>query len=306
MSKFVPILLYSLVMGISSFLSGLIPLAVEISPANLHYASMFSVGLLISTAFVLIIKEGLEHYTVDEPIGLWMLTGFAVLFTINSLTSIVSSSSAKPSSSFEQSFQLDEFDRESSRPFTPPPSSHRHEELGTPFAAKQPPKNLILAPFKNAQTLGLIIHALTDGIALAASVLSAPDSSTDLGSMFVVFAIFIHKLPTCFALASLLLAEGLSRIEILHHVGIFSLSSPAGAFLTYLFVTMAINVDLNEAAGELLVFSGGAFLFVAFHALHETLHQNQRPNDKRSQFKALGICLLGMILPAFITLIEEE
>ncbi|ESW97104.1 putative membrane protein [Ogataea parapolymorpha DL-1] len=292
-------------MGVSSFISGLIPLSVNFSASGLHLVSVFSVGLLISTAFVLIIPEGLEHYTVHEPIGLWLLTGFIVLFSINSITSIFSSNTNVPSQ-FEQSFQLSHLNDEFIRPLSPPESAQAQPQLERPFVASKREKNMLLAPFKNPRTLGLIIHALTDGIALASSIMSDSDDSVDFTSVFVVFAIFVHKLPTCFALSSLLLASGTSSKEILYHVGVFSSSSPIGAILTYLVVAFVINSNFNEAAGELLIFSGGAFLFVGFHALHETLDHNQSSKDRISQFKGLGLCLLGMIIPAFIALVRDE
>ncbi|KAG7813214.1 hypothetical protein KL921_000760 [Ogataea angusta] len=280
-------------------------MGVSFSANSLHLVSVFSVGLLISTAFVLIIPEGLEHYTVHEPIGLWLLAGFVVLFSINSITSIANSNTCLPSQ-FEQSFQLSHLSDEFIRPLSPPESAQAEPQLERPFVASKPEKNMLLAPFKNPRTLGLIIHALTDGIALASSIMSDSDESVNFTSLFVVFAIFIHKLPTCFALSSLLLAAGTSNKEILYHVGVFSSSSPIGALLTYFMVSFLINGNFNEAAGELLVFSGGAFLFVGFHALHETLNPNKSPKDKTSQFKGLGLCLLGMIIPAFIAFVKDE
>ncbi|KAG7701101.1 hypothetical protein KL930_000446 [Ogataea haglerorum] len=273
--------------------------------SSLHLVSLFSVGLLISTAFVLIIPEGLEHYTVHEPIGLWLLAGFIVLFSINSITSIVGSNTSVPSQ-FEQSFQLSHLSDDFTRPLSPPESAQAQPQLEPPLVFAKSEKNMLLAPFKNPRTLGLIIHALTDGIALASSIMSDSDGSVDFTSVFVVFAIFVHKLPTCFALSSLLLATGTSNKEILYHVGVFSLSSPIGAVLTYFMVAFVINGNFNEAAGELLVFSGGAFLFVGFHALHETLNHKQSSKDRTSQTKGLGLCLLGMIIPAFIALVKDE
>ena len=65
-----------------------------------------------------------------------------------------------------------------------------------------------------AALLGLVIHTFFDGVAIASGLLV----STWLGGVIFV-AIFLHKLPEGFTVASLMLASGQSRRVALHFVG---------------------------------------------------------------------------------------
>ncbi|KAI8977340.1 Zinc/iron permease [Mycotypha africana] len=116
-------------------------------------------------------------------------------------------------------------------------------------------------------TVGLVVHAAADGIALGASV-SDPQLS-----MVVFFAIMLHKAPSAFALTTVLLNEGLSRAHVRKHLLLFSMSAPAGALSTYallqLFSESMQELNVNYWTGIFLLFSGGTFLYVAMHAIQE-------------------------------------
>jgi len=107
-------------------------------------------------------------------------------------------------------------------------------------------------------TLGLIIHAAADGIALGAS-------STQPSLSFVIFfAIMVHKAPAAFGLTTILLRQGLTKRQARLHLAAFSLAAPAGAFLTWVMVKllggMGAGGDINWWTGIILLFSGGTFL----------------------------------------------
>ena len=111
-----------------------------------------------------------------------------------------------------------------------------------------------------ATTIGLIIHAAADGIALGAS-------SSDTGLGFIIFlAIMVHKAPASFGLTSVLLKQGLSSRSVRAHLLAFSLAAPMGALTTFLFVQIAgsgLSGDEQGTrwrTGMLLLFSAGTFL----------------------------------------------
>lgn len=112
-----------------------------------------------------------------------------------------------------------------------------------------------------ATTIGLVIHAAADGIAMGAS---STTSDTKLG--FIIFiAIMIHKAPAAFGLTSLLLKQGLSKRAARGHLIIFSLAAPVGALATWLLIVLLGGDDMNGESGQwwtgmLLLFSGGTFL----------------------------------------------
>ncbi len=81
-------------------------------------------------------------------------------------------------------------------------------------------------------TLGLVVHAAADGIALGAA---AATNQLDV-EVIVFLAIMLHKAPAAFGLVTFLLHEGLDRNRARKHLLIFSLSAPLLAVTTYIFL----------------------------------------------------------------------
>jgi zinc transporter 9 len=133
-------------------------------------------------------------------------------------------------------------------------------EAVTPLATPMPPH---MAPKKtSATTIGLVVHACADGIALGASS-TAPSTSL---SLVIFFAIMLHKAPAAFGLTSVLLKQGLSKKTARTHLAFFSLAAPAGALATWAIVhtfgrgRLGGDEGLTWSTGWVLCFSGGTFL----------------------------------------------
>lgn len=121
-------------------------------------------------------------------------------------------------------------------------------------------------------TIGLVVHAAADGIALGAA---AKTSHQDV-EMIVFLAIMLHKAPAAFGLVSFLLHEGIDRQRIRRHLGIFSLSAPLLTLITYFGIGQEQKETLNSvnATAVAMLFSAGTFLYVAtVHVLPELTHQ---------------------------------
>ncbi|EXJ89519.1 hypothetical protein A1O3_02586 [Capronia epimyces CBS 606.96] len=169
-----------------------------------------------------------------------------------------------------------------------------------------------------ATTIGLVIHAAADGIALGAS-----STTTNSGLSFVIFfAIMIHKAPAAFGLTSVLLKQGLSKRTARYYLVLFSLAAPTGAVLTWLLVHMLGGGRSHSAenttwwTGMLLLFSAGTFLYVAMHSMHDTSNSHYEPvngqangyvdgrdapaNEPKPSWIDLGAACFGMILPLFL------
>ncbi|OQO13748.1 hypothetical protein B0A48_01978 [Cryoendolithus antarcticus] len=117
-------------------------------------------------------------------------------------------------------------------------------------------------------TLGLLIHALADGIALGAS---STNPSTSKLKLVIFLALMLHKAPAAFGLTSILLRQGLSKRAVRAHLIAFSAAAPVGALATFA-LSMSFGWGDDEGGlttGVLLCFSGGTFLYVAVHALGE-------------------------------------
>jgi zinc and cadmium transporter len=97
--------------------------------------------------------------------------------------------------------------------------------------------------------LGLVIHTFFDGVAIGSSFLI----STWLG-VIVFLAIFLHKVPEGFTVASLMLASGQSRAAALGSSAILGGATLAGVALMFL---------LRGEVVDALPFSAGVTLYVA-------------------------------------------
>ncbi|KAI4670150.1 uncharacterized protein J4E79_000431 [Alternaria viburni] len=163
-----------------------------------------------------------------------------------------------------------------------------------------------------AATIGLIVHACADGIALGAS---STAESTSL-SLVIFFAIMLHKAPAAFGLTSVLLKQGLSKRKARTHLAFFSLAAPAGALATWTIVQMfgrnhlGGDEGLTWATGWVLCFSGGTFLYVAMHSMSEATasqhpHEDPTANGYMDAYPGnsnmskgdISIVMIGMLLP---------
>ncbi|CAH0019025.1 unnamed protein product [Clonostachys rhizophaga] len=189
-------------------------------------------------------------------IGLSLVLGFALMFLIERIPKHASERFQQPPQ--PRHVSLDNLNGEPS-----PRLDENDSFLGAFSSTGKGSRSL-------ATTLGLVIHAAADGIAMGAS---STASDTQLG--FIVFvAIMIHKAPASFGLTSVLLKQGLSKRAARAHLMVFSLAAPAGALTTWLLITILGGGNMDGDAGKwwtgmLLLFSGGTFLYVAMHAMND-------------------------------------
>lgn len=355
-------------MLVGSFVAGCIPLSTKMSESKLRLLTALGVGLLIGTALVVIIPEGIEtlysstsatsahtipathardaplqtlpssianlspqtpttpppntwvdtsndvdeqenqlsilqkrqqdHHASEQQaesdhnehgggasehtaIGIALIVGFAVMFVVDQLSSLHLHASSQTEYS-----ELGMLGSASNSSAPADNSNVDHFRSRSPTAKSMTP------------TIGLIVHAAADGIALGASA-SHPQLS-----MVVFLAIMLHKAPSAFALTTVLLSEGLSRVSVRRHLLLFSLSAPSGAIATYLLLyvfsstSQSATVYLAYWTGILLVFSGGTFLYVAMHALQELQLSNGHLEKLSSS--QIGSILGGMFLPVIL------
>lgn len=304
-----------------SYVAGSLPLTTKLSENKIRLFNALGAGLLIGTSLMVVIPEGVEtiyssnremssqsespSWSMDSPsedatgykfgkrgeggegggehtiIGLVLVIGFALMFVIDQMSSLHMHYTSNSNTEYSELNMMvggvvdENVEQQQQQQHKTPPS---------------------LTP-----TVGLIVHAAADGIALGASA-THPELS-----MVVFIAIMLHKAPASFALTSVLLAYGLSRVTIRKHLLIFALSAPLGALLTYsvlyLFSSSSPSVNLEYWTGVLLVFSGGTFLYVAMHALQEASgHSHPGQNDKSHVL----IILAGMIIPIVLNMFHSH
>ena len=235
-------------MAISSFLAGILPLSLSLSSRQLRATANLGGGLLIGTALIIIIPEGIgalygskdshaeKHSDTHSVIGLSLIFGFVMMYLIDVVPSMLSGKKA---------------------------SKEGHIPLSSPTQDAIPmPEISHGSSHTHATTIGLVIHAFADGIALGAS--TAQPSTVGL---IVFAAILLHKAPAAFGLTTTLLKQGLSKREARGHLVMFSLAAPFGAFTTWMIIQMLTKTKISAQqtdggfwTGVALMFSGGTFL----------------------------------------------
>uniref|UniRef100_A0A1L8DUQ0 Putative zip-like zinc transporter n=1 Tax=Nyssomyia neivai TaxID=330878 RepID=A0A1L8DUQ0_9DIPT len=238
-----------IVMLIGSYMAGNIPLVVSLSEEKLKVVTVFGAGLLVGTALTVIIPEGIRALYDDQ------------------VTAPVSPVNLLDASPKEPNVHHDAPEHSSTIGLSLVLGfifMMLVDQISTRRDGAAGERNM-------TATIGLIVHAAADGVALGAA---AHASHHDV-EMVVFLAIMLHKAPAAFGLVSFLLHEGFDRHRIRKHLAMFSMSAPLLTLLTYFGIGQEQKETLNSfnATGIAMLFSAGTFLYVAtVHVLPEFTH----------------------------------
>ncbi|KAG9275001.1 zinc transporter ZIP9-A [Astyanax mexicanus] len=262
------VVLVSVAMFAGCFLLGLIPVLINLSQQKLQFVSVLGAGLLCGTALAIIIPEGVE--LVEES---WRDTDCSVIKT--KLNSTDSNSTLESSTEkgprprvfiglslvlgFTLMFVVDQI---------------------AEYCSARDSRSSIYNGSGITATLGLLIHAAADGVALGAAVASSQASV----QVIVFFAVILHKAPAAFGLVSFLMHAGLEKSTIQKHLLAFSAAAPVLAISTYFILSTTGGSAQHRlsATGIGMLVSAGTFLYVAtVHVLPEV---NSRGQQRTSHF----------------------
>ncbi|KAL6105188.1 slc39a9 [Pungitius sinensis] len=307
MDDFSSISLLSLAMLVGCYVAGTIPLAVNFSEERLKLITVLGAGLLCGTALAVIIPEGVHALYEEILEGAHHNPGQVGAVEVSQSKGEVDaalSGSLKHEHSHEQlhacigvslvlgfvfMLLVDQIG-----------SSHVHSTEGLdPEAAR-------VSSSKITTTLGLVVHAAADGVALGAA---ASTSQTSV-QLIVFVAIMLHKAPAAFGLVSFLMHAGLERNRIRKHLLVFALAAPVLAMLTFLGLSQSSKEALSDfnATGVAMLFSAGTFLYVAtVHVLPEVgggshSHAPTGGNGGKGLSKVeVGALVLGCLIPLVLS-----
>jgi len=270
MDDFWTLILLSVAMLVGCYLAGSVPLAFSLSDEKLRLVSVLGAGLLVGTALAVIIPEGV--HAMLSPSGDHHHEGHHVVEKAAGVNSVAAAGGQTKGDIKLESAEAHQHENESVVELhswigvalvlgfvfmllVDQIGGHVHNHAGVAESSAGPSRNKITA------TLGLVVHAAADGIALGAA---ASTSQTHV-EIIVFLAIMLHKAPAAFGLVSFLLHEGFDRARIRRHLAVFSFSAPVLAILTYIALNQSgkdVMVN-NNGTGIAMLFSGGTFLYVA-------------------------------------------
>ncbi|XP_046711628.1 zinc transporter ZIP9 isoform X2 [Silurus meridionalis] len=309
MDDFSSISLLSLAMLVGCYVAGTIPLAVNFSEEKLKLVTVLGAGLLCGTALAVIIPEGVHalyeevlegHHAhgPDEVSAPEQKAGESVVGPSHEHAHGHEELHAFIGVSLVMGFVfmllVDQIG-----------SSHIHS-VDDPEAAR-------VASSKITTTLGLVVHAAADGVALGAA---ASTSQTSV-QLIVFVAIMLHKAPAAFGLVSFLMHAGLERNRIRKHLLVFALAAPVLSMITFLGLSQSSKEALSNinATGVAMLFSAGTFLYVAtVHVLPEVGgmggHSHSSGGGKGlSKVEVLALvigCLIPLVLSSDTTTEKPE
>lgn len=306
MDDFSSISLLSLAMLVGCYVAGTIPLAVNFSEEKLKLVTVLGAGLLCGTALAVIIPEGV-HALYEE-----ILEGG---HHSHGQVGVVEASEAKGDAEAALS--------------AGGKHEHGHEQLHAYIGVSlvlgfvfmllvdqigsshvhntEDPESARVTSSKITTTLGLVVHAAADGVALGAA---ASTSQTSV-QLIVFVAIMLHKAPAAFGLVSFLMHAGLERNRIRKHLLVFALAAPVLAMITFLGLSQSSKEALSDvnATGVAMLFSAGTFLYVAtVHVLPEVgggghSHAPAGGNGGKGLSKVeVGALVLGCLIPLVLSI----
>lgn len=136
-----------------------------------------------------------------------------------------------------------------------------------------------------AAFVGMMIHTFIDGLALG-TALFVPG----LGQL-VFFAIMAHKIPSSFALASVLRKARWKTANVLLLIAVFGMMIPAGALASQ---TLLSQIG-DKATGAGLALSLGTFLYISTSDFLPEVHRSLERRFQNLVGFLIGIFLVGLL-----------
>lgn len=262
---------YCLMIVIASVGGGLVPLVRVVTHIRMQVYLSFSAGVMLGSALLHMLPEAAE---IGGPgVIAWSLPGLVTLFMIERFFS----------------FHHHEFE-EPEAPTASCNHDHTHHHHAEPQGQN--------ARFHwKAATVGLALHSLLGGLALASAEAASASAAWTVSSG-VFLATLLHKPADALTITSLMKRGGTGS-ALAHLVNlIFALMIPLGAILFQLGqsrLSMLPQESIQTMTGAALAFSAGTFLCVSLSDLLPELHFHSHDRVKLSLALVFGILLMALV-----------
>lgn len=244
---------YLVLVVLASILGGAIPSRLRPGHTRLQVMVSFVAGLMLGVALLHMIPHA-THYTSIDGAARWTVIGLLVMFFLI------------------RAFHFHEHEV--------PPLSHEHPHPHAHEHALERPHPHSLGWVGVA--IGLSIHSLVDGVALASSARAEEGTFAGLGTFL---AVLLHKPLDALAITSVMVATGWpARARRMVNIG-FAIVCPLGALL------FLAGADSHALLGDALAFSAGAFLCISLGDLLPELQFHRHDRLKLSLALLLGVAL---------------
>jgi zinc and cadmium transporter len=256
---------YCLLAFAAAFGGGVLPSLFKLTHTRLQVSVSYVAGLMLGLALLGLLPHAIEQLHSVQPGLAWMLAGFLMMFLLQRFL----------------------------------PFHHHDVTEGSPVEPCGHPHSLAERSARRLSwvgvAVGLSVHSLFDGLAMAAAVASGERSHGGALGLGAALAVILHKPFSALAITTLMAASGASRGAQRWMTAGFAMVTPVAAFLAYL--GLASWAETHPAwLGAALAFCAGTFLCIACSDLLPELQFHSHDRVKLSVALLLGVATAWMIV----------
>ena len=268
--------IYCVSVLLASLAGGWLPLLVHLTHTRLQMAISLVAGLMLGIALLHFLPDAAEQLQSLDRTVAWVLGGFVAMFFL------------------QRFFHFHHHDL----PEGDPEDCCHLENAGEP---RQSGLHAHTLADKSARqlswmgtALGLTLHSLLDGLALAAAVEVQTRDSRGLAGLGVALAVVFHKPFDAMAVSTLMTAGGSSQSLRQSLNALFALATPLGVVLFYFGASHFADSNAVFLGGA-LAFCAGTFLCIACSDLLPELQFHSHDRFKLSLALMAGLAIAVLI-----------
>ena len=286
MSNTVLLLVYCLLILIASLLGGLIPLLVKLTHRRMQLAISLVAGFMLGVAVLHLLPHALESISPSLA-ARWLVVGMLTMFFLERFFCF-HHHDAPPAEDSVEPLSETTTPTEHATAHTHCDHDHHHEDEDHPVLGQEHKLGW------SGAAIGLTVHSIIAGVALAASMSSHALADTHTGQglagLAVFLVIFLHKPFDSLTLGTLMAATGWTVMSRHLVNALFALAVPLGAILFY-FGMASVHVEESEVVGIAVAFCAGVFLVVSLSDLLPELQFHHHDRIALSAALVLGVSL---------------
>jgi zinc and cadmium transporter len=264
--------IYCILVFAASLLGGWVLLIIHPTHTRLQVATSFVAGLMLGIALLHFLPDAIEQtHAPDLAMG-WVLSGFLSIFFLQRFFHFHHHDS--PSGDPENCCHEADIEED---------PHHSHPEHAHTLANKSARQLSWVGT-----AIGLSLHSIFDGLALAASVAVGATGHQALAGLGVALVVILHKPFDAMAISTLMTVGGSSRNARHLLNALFALVSPIGALLFYFGASRLVEVN-GVLLGDALAFCAGTFLCISASDLLPELQFHSHDRMKLSVSLILGL-----------------
>ena len=271
--------IYCALVLVASLAGGWVLLIIRPTHARLQLAISFVAGLMLGIALLHFLPDADDQLHSIDRVVAWMLGGFLAMFFLQRFFHF----------HHHDTPEGDPEDCDAHEPGHGHDHGHEHEHHAHTLADKSASQLSWVGT-----VLGLTLHSLLDGLALAAAVEAGAHGHARLAGLGVALVVILHKPFDAMAVSTMMTVGGKSKFS--RHVwnALFALVSPVGAVLFYLGASQF--ADSNAVfLGCALAFCAGSFLCIASSDLLPELQFHSHDRFKLSIALIAGLAVAVLI-----------